>query len=147
MNKSILVAINEDSHEVVEYAIGMAKATGWDLVLLHVVEKQRGKAYLTTRLDNIVKACAADIWTSGVRYQTKIDVGAPEKKILEIGRKLGVSMIIAGFVNLKGVERVKAFGSISRKITENSDIPVLLVPRGREPLQHVQDQTLEVMQR
>ena len=165
MNKSILVAINEDSNEVVEYAIGMAKATGWDLILLHIVEKQRasreleervrvegrdewvGKAYLTTRLDNIVKACAPDIWTSGVRYQTKIDVGAPEKKILEVGRKLGVSMIIAGFVNLKGVERVKAFGSISRKITENSDIPVLLVPRGREPLRHVQYQTLEVMQR
>lgn len=165
MSKRILVAINETSKEVVEYAIGIAKSTGWDLILLHVVEKQLasrqleeivrvegrdewvGKAYLTTRLDNILKVSAPDIWTSGVRYSTDIAVGDPTKKILEVARTLGASMIIAGFVNLKWVERVKAFGSISRKLVENSEIPVLLVPKQREQINLIQYQTVKVRQR
>ncbi|MCZ6648890.1 MAG: universal stress protein [Thaumarchaeota archaeon] len=165
MSKRILVAINETSKGVVEYAIGIAKSTGWDLILLHVVEKQLaskqleeivrvegrdewvGKAYLTTRLDNIMKVSAPDIWTSGVRYSTDIGVGDPTKKILEVARTLGANMIIAGFVNLKGVERIKAFGSISRKLVENSEIPVLLVPKQREPINLIQYQTVKVRQR
>lgn len=165
MNKRILVAINETSNEVVEYALGIAKSTGWDLILLHVVEKQLaskqleervriegrdewvGKAYLSTRLDNIIKVSAPDIWTSGVRYSTEIRVGDPTNKILEVARTLGATMIVAGFVNLRGVEKVKAFGSISRKLVENSEIPVLLVPKQREPINLIQYQTVTVRQR
>ena len=165
MNKRILVAINETSNEVVQYAIGMAKSTGWDLILLHVVEKQlaskqleervrvdgldewMGKAYLNTRLDNIVKVSAPGIWTGGVKYSTKIEVGDPTKKILEVARDLEATMIIVGFFNLKGVERVKAFGSVSRNLVESSEIPVLLVPKQREPINLIQYQTLKVRQR
>ena len=88
--KKILVAVNgtETSAEAANFAVGMARSTGWELVLLHVAEKKRtgkeleekvrvegldewvGKSYLKTRMDNVLKASAPGIWTRGVTYST-----------------------------------------------------------------------------
>ena len=54
--------------------------------------------------------------------------GNPSAKIVEVAKKLGVDIILLGFVGLKGVQRVKALGSVSRAVSEHSNVPVTIVP-------------------
>ncbi len=72
---------------------------------------------------------APEIWISGIRYSTVIEVGDAKEKILTIGRLMGVELIVLGFVGLNGVRKVRALGSLSRALIEQSKVPVLVVPQ------------------
>lgn len=65
----------------------------------------------------------------GIRYSTRIEIGDPAEKIVEVANQMGVEMIIVGFHGLKGIAKLKALSSASRTVVESSEISVLLVPR------------------
>lgn len=135
------------SRKAVDYSIQIARATGWELVLLHVLEEEKAaqefmenvkmqrlaepesRSYLQMKLRTIIKKSAPEIWISGVRYSTVIEVGDAREKILTIGRRMGVAMIVLGFVGLNGVRKVTALGSLSRALIERCKVPVLVVPQ------------------
>ncbi len=74
---------------------------------------------------------------SGVRYSSVIEVGDAKEKILTIERLMGVELIVLGFVGLNGVRKVRALGSLSRALIEQSKVPVLVVPQEAAPARSV----------
>ncbi|AIF82972.1 universal stress protein UspA-like protein [Candidatus Nitrososphaera evergladensis SR1] len=54
-------------------------------------------------------------------------VGDPAMLVLETARKEGTDLIVLGSKGLKGVSKLKVFGSVARKVTELLVCPVLLV--------------------
>ena len=88
------------------------------------------KLYLESKLKHIITESAPEIWISGVRYSTVIEVGDVEEKILAVAKQIGVQMIVLGFVGLKGVRKVRALGSMSKDLIERSEIPMVSAARG-----------------
>ncbi len=149
MTSKVLVGIDgsEASRAAAEYAIKLVKASGWELLLLHVMEEGKAiqelgerarterlaepvdQTYLDSKLGPILKQTAPEIWLRGVKYSTKMEIGDPSTKILQAAKASQAEMIVVGFVGLRGVQRIRALGSVSRSLLENSSIPVLVVPQ------------------
>ena len=132
------------SVEAVKFAVRLAKENWRELIILHVVEEDKAvheleenvrsqrlaepadQAYIRLKLEGVLNELAGTI--GSVRYSTIIEVGDPKEKILEVANRLGVEIIVLGFVGQKGVGKVRTLGSVSRAIAEKSTIPILLVP-------------------
>ncbi|MEE8187389.1 MAG: universal stress protein [Nitrososphaerales archaeon] len=150
----MLVAIDgsSGSKRAVDHSVQVARATGWELVLLHVLEEEEvarefmgkvkmqrlaepeARSYLQMKLRSIIKKSAPEIWISGIKYSTVIEVGDAKEKIVTIGRRMGVELIVLGFEGLNGVQRVRALGSLSRALIEKSKVPILVVPQEAAPV-------------
>ena len=142
MQTKILVAVNgsESSKIAAEYAAGLAKADGRELITLYVVDERRATKDLEKfrgqedsirmKWEGVIKESVSWLWNDGVRYSSHVEVGDPVEKILEVANKEGVGMIVLGYGRLKGISRIKALASASRTVVESSKIPVLLVPAG-----------------
>lgn len=53
--------------------------------------------------------------------------GNPIEAILEYSRAKKIDLIIIGSQGLKGIERLKALGSTSRRVSELAKCPVMIV--------------------
>ncbi len=60
------------------------------------------------------------------KLETKVEMGVPGAKILEVAKKEGVDLIIMGAHGHKGLERA-IFGSTADKVVQNAHCPVLTV--------------------
>ncbi len=98
-------------------------------VKMQRLAEPEARSYLQMKLRSIIKKSAPEIWISGIKYSTVIEVGDPKEKIVTIGRRMGVELIVLGFEGLNGVQRVRALGSLSRALIEKSKVPVLVVPQ------------------
>ncbi len=103
-------------------------------VKMQRLAEPEARSYLQMKLRSIIKKSAPEIWISGVRYSTVIEVGDPKEKIVTIGRRMGVELIVLGFEGLNGVQRVRALGSLSRALIEKSKVPILVVPQEAAPV-------------
>lgn len=137
---------SEASASAVRFSTKVAKATGWELVLVHILDEERAtkelgqnvnrqrlaepadRSYLELKLEEIVKLSAPEIWMSGVRYSTRIEVGDPTEKVIEVAKRVRAEMIVMGFVGHHGASRIRALGSVARAVAESSEIPVVVVP-------------------
>ena len=134
---------SEASGPAADYAITLAKLTGAQLHILHVIneldEHQRvmipREAFLvlekeievqTVReLDRFCKGPAAGISTT-----THAVVGAAFQKILETAGKVNADLIVMGTHGRTGMEQV-IVGSTAERVVRRSKIPVLTV-RGQD---------------
>jgi len=130
---------SEASQPASEHAITLAKLTGSQLHVLHVIneldEHQRVmipreafqvlekelEVQAVKELDRFCKEQAA-----GLETTTYAVVGAPFKKILEMGDKTNADMIIMGTHGRTGMEHV-IVGSTAERVVRRSKIPVLTV--------------------
>jgi nucleotide-binding universal stress UspA family protein len=90
-------------------------------------------------LDDIKKRIESAIQITSNKRGTKLSpmsitiipqvvIGNPAKVIIDIANnKQRVDLIIMGSTSLKGISKVRALGSISRQVCENSNCPVMLV--------------------
>lgn len=60
------------------------------------------------------------------KLETRVVLGKPAEKILEVAKKEGVDMIIMGTHGRKGLE-AKIFGSVCLKVSRDADVPVLTI--------------------
>lgn len=147
--RKILVAIDgsDASLKATDFALALAKNNESEVVFLHVVdpaEATKGlekhvkptpalpepadKVYLRTVLVELMKKYEPRIARSNARHSEQIVVGKPSAEIVQVAKKLGVDMIVLGFVGLKGIQRVRALDSVSRAVSEHSNVPVTIVP-------------------
>lgn len=63
----------------------------------------------------------------GTRADYEIITGSPGDVILEFAKKKKISLIVIGSQGLSGIRKIKALGSISRKVSELATCPVLIV--------------------
>lgn len=74
-------------------------------------------------LEELVASCKR----KGVEASFVHKVGDPATVILEAARSQNVDLIVMGSRGLSGLSKLKALGSVARKVTEHSHCPVLIV--------------------
>jgi nucleotide-binding universal stress UspA family protein len=140
----------EVSDKALEFACEIAKPCGACITFLHVIDDIENPDTMIfgdnreliekAKLMNLRPSLMKDTWH--IRTQQKIEklreqniesdskclTGDFAEKILEYVRDEKVDMIVMGSSNrLKGISKIKALGSVTRKVSELADCPVLIV--------------------
>jgi len=141
--KQILVAVDEHPHaeQIVESAIELAKGLSAKILLMYVVQKgsvpenyrdEHGDAlpdhFYEDEFERTVGPLVKSIQKAGIKCEGMAASGDPVKEILKAAKSKGVSYIVMGTRELRGLGRIRAIGSVSRNVIEKSTIPVVAVP-------------------
>ncbi len=143
----ILVPVDgsEYSRYAAEHAVCLAQPHAAEVVFLHVVDAQIAAELAEqepldgdaarARLLEQGRACLHDVASlaeeSGVAHRTQLAEGDPCAAICEVARAEGVNVIVIGKLGRRGARRI-LMGSITRRVIESSERPVLVVT-GRPP--------------
>ncbi len=117
----LLVAIDLefDSEIVLDEAAMLAKLTGSELIVVHVVEREEDKARAQDRLNSLLQKARVKA------AQTLVPVGSPAEKILEAARSLDATSIVVG-PHSKSFFR-PLLGSVADNIVRWAETPVIVV--------------------
>ncbi len=141
--KQILVAVDEHPHadQIVDRGIELAKAISAKIILMYVVDKksvpedyrdEHGDAlpehFYRDEFERTVGPLVKRIIKEGLKCEEMATAGSPEKEIIKAAKSKDVSYIVMGARGLRGLGRLRAIGSVSRNVIENSPIPVVSVP-------------------
>jgi nucleotide-binding universal stress UspA family protein len=141
--KQILVAVDEHPHaeQIVDTAIQLAALAKAKVVLVSVFPKtsvpdeyrdSHGDAlpehYYDDQFKRTVGPLLKMIEKAGIKYEGICLIGNPEEEILKAAKSMDVSYIVVGTRGLRRLSRLRALGSVSRNVIENSTVPVLAVP-------------------
>ncbi len=130
-----------------EEAIEIAKKFGSNIHLLHVIDaltavpqvydsqdividmKKIGLVLknAVSKSDLILRNEALLCKEKGVDADYKIITGSAANVILKFAKKMNIDLIVMGSQGLSGIRKIMALGSVSRKVSELAQCPVLLV--------------------
>ena len=150
MYKIILVphAGTSAGDDALKHAIHIAKQSSAKIIILHVLENlpnlpmllhesvierikremeeftKTVKKTMENEMSKRIKLCEK----MGVKSNVKIVTGFPAEEILKIVDEQGIDLVVmAKKRKLKGIKRLMALGSVSRKILEHVTCPVLMI--------------------
>jgi nucleotide-binding universal stress UspA family protein len=63
----------------------------------------------------------------GIRIESVIIYGDPSNQIVEYANRNQVDMIIIGSNGLQGIAKIKALGSVTRKVSEIVECPIVII--------------------
>ncbi len=145
--KQILVTVDEDpqAEKVISLAGEIAQKLGAHVTVLHVMPEEKYRhievEQLRDRVQNpftITQAeeqardfaveTAVPLHQNGIEYDTRGKVGEPAAEILQLANQLDADFIVMGFEGLRGLGKLRALGSVSRAVMEQTRRPVLVVP-------------------
>ena len=145
--QKILVAVNGSPHSdrVVDVAADLAKEMSARIVLIFVMPRpdvpedyvdyakreilaNPVASYLNTVSEEIITKLGGRIKKKGVEFEGIYHLGNPAEKILETAGAKKVGLIVVGMHGLHRVGRLRALGSVSSRLFENSPVPVLVIP-------------------
>jgi nucleotide-binding universal stress UspA family protein len=144
----ILVAVDGSKHsfKVVEKGCEQAKASSSSILLVYVMkelveepegivsyEKSEGypdafSDYLQQLGDQITGKLAEKVKEVGIPLRVVTPSGNVAEQILSIANLDKVKMIVIGVKGLHGLAKIRSLGSVTRRVVENSECPVLVVP-------------------
>jgi len=81
------------------------------------------------KASNIIEKKVQEFRQDGINADYKIEVGIPTETILKFTKDINADLIVMGKKGLRKLGKIKAIGSVSRNIAENSHIPVILVEK------------------
>lgn len=139
---------SEMSEKAVDEAIEFAKIFGSEIMILYVVDeryappssllsfisdraslkeaKNELKRVLATGAEAMLDKTSSEIKKEGVRSKITVRVGSPAQEIVETAKEINCDIIIMGSRGLKSI-RLRALGSVARKVAEIAPCPVMLV--------------------
>jgi nucleotide-binding universal stress UspA family protein len=134
------------SDKALQKAIEFAKALEAEIILAHVIEdinvpptitlasgdfigesKKGIIKHLERWWDKLAEVKIHEIEDKNVNATSKCLFGDPSQEIIDFARDNKIDLIVMGSRRLKGASRIKALGSVTRKVSENADCPVLIV--------------------
>jgi len=149
--KRILAAVNEDGMKVrvVGAAGKLAGALKADLTICSVMPEEdyqdlqfhRSEApdsapFGITEAEEHARAladrAAKGLKGFGAAATTVGLVGEPAAEIVSLAREIKADLIVMGFEELQGLERLRALGSVSRAVMEHAPCAVMVVPIPRD---------------
>jgi len=132
-----------------EHAIHIAKLSESEITLLHVIEDfphipvsflhDSQKSKLKIEIAQIIKEMKSVMEKkmskrfetckkNGIKTNLKVVVGLPAEEIMKIITSQKIDLIVmAKRKKLKGIKGLLSLGSVSRKIVESTDCPVLMM--------------------
>lgn len=145
--KQILVTIDEDPQagKVITLAGEIAQKLEAHVTVLHVMPEEDYRhieeeqlqdrvehPFTITQAEEQARAFAAEtavpLHELGVQYKARGQVGEPAAEILQLAQQLDADFIVMGFEGLHGLDKLRALGSVSRAVMEQTRRPVLIVP-------------------
>jgi nucleotide-binding universal stress UspA family protein len=146
--KRLLIAINEDpmALQVIETAGRLAQEWPASIVVCHIMptpvfegiqQELKGQRYVDqpftyTQAEEqaraIAQAVAEGLGRFNVRWEARGRVGDPAQEIVALAQEVGADLIVIGFEGLRGLGKLRAIGSVSRAVMEQTRLPVLVVP-------------------
>ena len=136
----------EMSDKAFEKAVELAKMFKAELALLHVIEygieplptslddkdlinraRRSARRQLEKGWDKMVEVKTHEIESDNVALRGECRYGSPAEQILRFAKNNKIDMIVMGSHRLKGLSKIKALGSVTRKVSEIADCPVLIV--------------------
>lgn len=150
MYKTILVPLDGSkmADKAFKHALSIAKTFNAELLLLTVIPENvvPAGAYRTWIHPSMVRRNINEILTiarqeatdflnekmkecekNDVKASYKILEGDSASKIIEAADQKKVDLVIMGSVGLTGIKKLKALGSVSRKVSENVSCPILII--------------------
>ena len=141
----LVVAVDGSQHsaKVVDFAAQLAKSIPATIILVNVIpDPHVPSGYLEyTKVEGvdpagyyedvsqvILDTMGSRLKKSGVKFESAAGTGNPATFILDIAKRKKASMIVVGVFGLHHLGRIRSLGSVSRRVAENSTIPVVLVP-------------------
>lgn len=140
------VDFSKTSNGAFIYAKGLARSTGAEIHVVHVLDTH----YLTGALHIIIepREKMVEKWRedcqerlnryfrrreeNGFAVLLHMREGKPHEEILKAAKDLGADMIVIGSHGWSGLERY-IFGNIARRVLKISDIPVLVIKSIEKP--------------
>ena len=137
----------EMSDRALKKATELAKAFKAELILLHVIEQipisptimLGSDSVLINKARRSVRKELEEGWNkmaevkihelkmSNVEATCDCLVGSAAKKILQFGKIKKIDIIVMGSRRFKGLSKIKALGSVTRKVSEMAGCPVLII--------------------
>jgi len=144
----ILVAVDGSKHSfnVVDRGCELAKALSSSILLVYVMkelveepegivsyEKSEGYPdafadYLQLMGDQITGKLAEKIKLAGIPFRVVTPSGNVAEQILNVANLDKVRMIVIGVKGLHGLAKIRSLGSVPRRVVENAECPVVIVP-------------------
>lgn len=140
----ILVAVDGSKHSerVVDKAVELAKPMSASLILAYVApklsvpdeyaqsvqEEDVTEDYYQEFSNRMLGELEQRAKKQGVKVDRLYGVGNATQFILDKAKARNVSMIVLGVEGLHNLGRIRALGSTSRRVIENSAVPVVAVP-------------------
>lgn len=148
MYKKILVPYDGSkySDKAADHAIDLAALSGAKITFLHVTMlpslvymyhepasaaiNNAVQLFVETSEDTATRALAGLVGKAkkqGVDATYVHVIADPSEAILETAKRHKSNLIVMGSRGLRGIARIKALGSVTRRVVEYSDCPVLVV--------------------
>ena len=134
-NNILLVPIDftEVADVAIDHAIGIAKMLKWDVVLLHILNKDT-KALLNLNkptVDNVSEKMQAKVEDIKKQYDFKVDFivreGSIFEDIAEVSKEIGAGYIVMGTHGKQGIQYF--IGSYAFKVITSSEVPFIVVQK------------------
>ena len=136
----------EMSDKAFKKAVELAKMFKAELVLLHVIEeiplptsmifddkdvinraRRTARKELEKGWEKMVEVNTHEIEDDNVALRGESRKGSAAQQILRFAKNNKIDIIVMGSHRLKGISKIKALGSVTRKVSEIADCPVLIV--------------------
>jgi nucleotide-binding universal stress UspA family protein len=135
------------SDKALEKAVELAKVFKTELVLLHVIEetpvppslmlgsdtvlinraRRSARKQLEKGWDKMVEVKTHEIESNNLHLRGECRYGSAAEQILRFAKSNKIDMIVMGSRRLKGILKIKVLGSVTRRVSEIADCPVLIV--------------------
>ena len=139
----------EISNWAFERAIEFARAFNTEILLLHVIQDIPVPSSLLLGNDRILiskakRSIAKELekgWNKMVqekligrmlkddkiKIRSETIVGSPADEIIRFAKSNKIDMIIVGSRRLEAISKIKALGSVARKVSEAAECPVMII--------------------
>ncbi len=139
----------EMSDKALEEASKFAKQIGSNITILYVIDERYARPsglfsflkdnskldeareavrkVLTYGAQKMLEEKLAKLRENGINADVEIAHGSPSEEILKFAESRKFDMIIMGSRSLKSFKKIKALGSVARRISELTEIPLMLV--------------------
>ena len=139
----------EMSDRALAKATELADALGAEMVIVHIVDsrfvppsatlgfisdrtsleaaKEELVRILRSGAEQMLKKRIEEVRKKGVKVNFILGVGSPAEEIAKTARRVKAGMIVIGSRQLKGTDKLKALGSVARKVSETAHCPVMII--------------------
>lgn len=100
---------------------GMVPGIQWEKAFDEYVDVAAMKA------EHILQETVEYCRKKGVKANYKVISDKPGTAILDFAKTSDIDLIVMGSQGLKGIEKIKVLGSVSRHVLENATCPVLII--------------------
>lgn len=139
----------EISNRAFERATEFAKASNTNILLLHVIQdipvppslllgndkmliskakrsiaKELEKGWNKMVQEKIIGKMSMD---EKIKIRSEVVVGSPAEEIIRFANTNKIDMIIVGSRRLETISKIKALGSVARKVSEIAECPVMII--------------------